>query len=57
MLNASKTEVIIVGPKKLINRFSDGQITLHNITDSVTNLGVDQDLSFIKDSFFPFKRR
>lgn len=52
MRNASKTEAIIVGPRKLIKRFSEGQITLHNITDGVTNLGVDQDMSFIKDRFF-----
>lgn len=26
----------MVGPKKLINKFSEGQITLHNITDIVT---------------------
>ena len=52
MLNTNKTEVIIVGPKDLRERFSGGLLTLDDAvlasSGEVRNLGVifDQDLSF-----------
>lgn len=52
MLNTCKSEVIIVGPRDLGDNFSNGQITLHNITlasnNDVRNLGV----TFDQASFF-----
>lgn len=42
MLNTTKTAVIIVGPRELLDQISNGQISLNNTTFASNNLDQNQ---------------